>query len=402
MFWWCLLLTSVFSASSSSADHAWLDLFNACFDQKENLDRSMFFVKGYDDKLNRDVTLAFHVGRGGSLCDLRWNPPHFPGSHSQIIDKITGEKIINPRHRTRQTGIGMSFTKGIADKAWWNLDHLYPNGFVSGSFIRTFIVNRIKEISMKYLHGKPIPLKLIDQSKQYWLEQGNGMTYYEGFWNLRYECLLWGTENKDYDEIILESVKAQDEPVFPVFVRSMPVFGTSHFSSLEKFHRALSEWKRTKTETELSNMMKREVLKEFMPFWKASIRDDANLHQHVAQHVFEYFFQHDSNYYQLKKHVLHQESQHTCMQMTGYPFDTTSRVLNYEFHPQFLPMDFLESQGEMLALSAFKKLRLENVSVGKSILSFKQFLFYFVHNFLYTFHILFIFISVSKNTKNGR
>ena len=46
----------------------------------------MFFVKGYDDKLNRDVTLAFHVGRGGSLCDLRWDPPHLPGSHSQIID----------------------------------------------------------------------------------------------------------------------------------------------------------------------------------------------------------------------------------------------------------------------------------------------------------------------------
>jgi len=328
-------------------------------------------VKGYDDKLNRDVTLAFHVDRVGSLCDLRWDPPHFPDSHSKIIDKVTGERIIDPQHRNRQTGIGMSFTKGIAGKAWWNLDHLYPNGFVSGSFIRTFIVRGIKELSMRYLHGEPITLKLIDQStirEQYWLEKGNGMTYYEGFWNLRYECLR-GKEPEDYDQVILESLKAQDALALPVFVRGTPVFGTSYFHSLEKFHRALSEWKRTKTEGELSNMTKREVLKEFMPFWKERIQDVANIHQYIAQHVFEYFFQHDSNYFRLKKHVLHQESQPTCMQMSGYSFDTTSRVLSYEFPPRFLPMDFLESQGESLALSSFSKLRLESIGIGKSVVS---------------------------------
>merc|ERR1719433_876703 len=96
------------------------------------------------------------------------------GSLTKITDRRTGERIVTEEEPSAFTRIAISIF-GMGIHSYWTLDNLYPNGFITGAFLRSFIVQGLAIHSKEFASGRPIPLKLTDSCtlrELYWLEKG--------------------------------------------------------------------------------------------------------------------------------------------------------------------------------------------------------------------------------------
>jgi len=328
--------------SSTYSDEDWNALFDACFYHKEKLERAMFFVNGYDEQFGRDVSLAFIIISTGNFCHLEWDRPHTPGSHTVIINRSTNDKVMRPQNVQKATQIGFEFASDRRVEHYWRLNHLFPNGYVSGSFLRSVLVKGMAKYSSKYFNEIPIPMKLLDKSNimiEYWLEKGTGQTYYESFWNLKYDCLVHRLGDSNYGRV---------REIFSHAVENLVFEGEKSYESEWKilFTPLLDEWKATKSQDELSAMKIRDFLKEFMPFWKTKVLDDHD-REVIAAEIVRFCFVDDPNYDIIEYQLLKSQ----CRDMTGYPVDPSNREIGYEFREKYLPpVPEFEWTGRMDAL----------------------------------------------------
>ena len=95
----------------------------------------------------------------------------------------------------------------------------------------------------------------------YWLEKGRGKTYYQGVWNVEYECLKekYGTGLSNF---LLKSAMADLAPAHIALsdknFEPIPLPNARHqFDVLffsKRFIRELQEWNATKTQHQIMNM----------------------------------------------------------------------------------------------------------------------------------------------------
>jgi len=315
-----------------------------CLNEENERSEGHFTVSGFDSSLNRDVTLDFTVKPDGeSLCALSWLAPYEKNSLTKIIDRENGDTILAPKRLGGATGI-VIHVYGKNRNTHWSLETLFPNGFVSGAFIRSFIVQAMEVHSEVFEDGMAIPLRVTDSSKireQYWLEKGIGKTYYEGEWNLEYECLK--KMNTDtYYHLKEYSAIAQDRKAIFDFLEDKSTFHKQHrLGGL--FWRLLQDWKNKRSSEELESITIRQFIQEFTPLWKAYIEDDTfekspSTRQEMSRLIFVYFFHDDQLWELLARQVLSNYAGN-CFQMIGYPTDLKPRQLTFAWNSGRLHSD---------------------------------------------------------------
>jgi len=328
-----ILLVFLFTsnATDGNSEDSLIAFLEACVHPGDRGD-SELIVSGFDDNKNRHVVMVFKViSLGDRSCELIWDHSINDDSKTRITDHITGELITSPTKPGDSTRIAIN-AYGTGIDSYWELNNFYPNGFVSGSFLRSFIVKAIKTHSQEFAGGKPVPLKLTDSCtlrEQYWLEKGTGKTYYEGFWNLEYECLLTLSQERLLYLYDL-SRTIQDLPLIEAFIHDEPTLRESSMDKREEhFRTILQDWKANKTAHQIETMTIRQMLAEFNPFWRSRIQD-FDEQQEFSRILFRFLFHYTPNWELIARQVL-ARFYPNCYRMIGYPIDPTHRVLHFGF-----------------------------------------------------------------------
>merc|ERR1719350_1474211 len=182
-------------SSSTSTKDAFGALFDDCFNnstiaKKGPPDKNLFIVAGVDDFRNVELTFEVSGAERSLHCSLSWQTNQYnPHGSIKSTRRDNNEPVELKDDVPALLGVFMNVYRG--SRARWTLTGLYPGGLVSGRFIRSFIVQGLSELQTS-LNVENIPLTLFDHSSNrelYWLENASGKTYYEGEWNLRYDCL---------------------------------------------------------------------------------------------------------------------------------------------------------------------------------------------------------------------
>jgi len=220
--------------------------------------------------------------------------------------------------------------RGVEESPYWELTNLCPNGLVSGKFIRSFIVQGIRQHS-SLMHVE-IPLTLADQSnirELYWLTKGVGQTYYEDQWNMEYDyfnCI----EPEKQAAFSQMSRKADKRPASQAFADNNfnPITAAGEiFEFCYLFQLELENWRKTQDEAVINTWTIRKALDIFLPFWVS--RYNETMGQILAQNTFLYFFRHHPEFEKLARQVL---TNQIADFMTGNPRDPTPFDFDFTYN----------------------------------------------------------------------
>lgn len=285
----------------------------------------IFTVKAVES--DREVLIEFSVNGDddGSGCLLEMNA-HEIGDLPLIgaINSLTlaDSQPVLRRDPNAITCIRIyiyAVNRGVEESPYWDLTNLCPNGLVSGEFIRSFIVQGIRQHS-SLLHVD-IPLTLSDQSnirELYWLTKGVGRTYYEDQWNMEYDYFSC-VEPEEKAAFSQMSRKADSRPASVAFTdyNFHPITAAGEiFEFCYIFKLELNNWRKTQDEAVINTWTIRQVLDSFLPFWVP--RYNETMGQILAQNTFLYFFRHHPEFEKLARQVL---TNQIADFMTGDPID---------------------------------------------------------------------------------
>jgi len=338
-------------------------LLQSCFDKKiiaeQGPVRRSFTIKGKDNFRYVELTLQVTGDIFGRHCALEWDASGIVELNSGKLISIyqaTGEPVKPTTSKSEFVAIGIDIFNFPVPH--WELSCLYPNGLVSGKFIKSFIVKAMN-VHRKMLPEIPLQFMLSDQSQNremYWLEKGRGKTYYQGVWNVEYECLKekYGTRLSDF---LLKSAMADLAPAHIALsdknLEPIPLPNAKHQYDVlffsKRFIRELQEWNATKTQHQIMNMNIRQALNDFMPRWK---RPESELSESMkvalAKNTFTYFFRNHPDWDALARQVL-LNFDSSCIYMTGAPLDPNPIPMTFSF-----TSPFATSQSEPGAHSQFQ------------------------------------------------
>jgi len=323
-------------------------LLQSCFDKKTiaeqgSVTRRLFTIKGRDDF--RYVELTFQVTGDifGRHCSLEWDASGIAELNSGKLISVyhaTGEPVKPTTSHPANEFVAIGIDIYNFPVPHWELGCLYPNGLVSGKFIKSFIVKAMS-IHRKMLPEIPLQFMLSDQSQIreiYWLEKGRGKTYYQRVWNLEYECLKerYGTGLNDF---LLKSAMAdlapahialRDQNFEPIpLPQARHEFDVLFFS--KRFIRELQEWNATKTEQQIANMNIRQALNDFIPRWKRPGNGlSESMKASLAKNTFIYFFRNHPDWDALARQVLLNYDS-SCIYMAGMPVDSRPMPMTFSY-----------------------------------------------------------------------
>jgi len=346
-----LLLLFIFSWGSASdeesddleVDHL-QELMLACFDSANPrvIQNATFVVRGIDGY--RDVRLTLDVGitSAKDSCRLEWvvaDP--YTGHPKGDIESFTVSER-DPVHTLYDSLTGQ-FPTGIVINIWLEttiggyylqLEQFHPNNLVSGKFVRSIVWNICDAFGA--LFDRDLMTIIWDDYSSnrelYWLKKGTGLTYFEGEWDLEYECIL-DVEPPEREEMLRISREAQTFPAtmalfrneFPTFPGFQPILGIDYgnqnqriFTFDQRFIGQMMIY-RAEKEEDWSTMTIKDVLQEFIPRWE----DASELYSYremtkLAENTFMYFFQNHPNFTILASHVLFGYDEN-CASMRGFP-----------------------------------------------------------------------------------
>lgn len=269
-----------------------------------------------------DVTFEVSGAERSLHCSMDWGNGLIPKGKIVSVNRQTNGPIPSQYDMPSIDGIHMNIYRG--HRARWNLVGLYPCNLVSGKFMRSLISQGLAELR-RFLQLDYIPVVLFDHSsnrEMYWLEKGKGLTYYEGVWNLEYECLTKLGEER-YREFRLISAQADKFLMSQMFPHNS--FGefentNHHFDNL--FKRSVFDYIARIDQRNISNMTIREVLNEFIPLWRNGNNYGESTLRQLARNTFVYFFNNHPQFDMLCMQVL-SGAYNDCRKMTGVPIDST-------------------------------------------------------------------------------
>jgi len=315
--------------------NAFKQIFNDCFNDtilamKGPPSKNSFRVRSVDDFRFVDITFEVSGAERSLHCSMDWANGLIPKGKINSVHRETNGAIPSPYDVPSIDGIHMNIYRG--NRARWNLVGLYPCNLVSGKFVRSLISQGLAELR-RFLKLDYIPLVLFDHStnrEMYWLEKGKGLTYYEGVWNLEYECLIKLGEER-YSEFRQISAQADKMLISQMFPHdSFGEFGdpTFHFDNL--FKRWVFDYMGRIEQGNITNMTIREVLDEFLPLWRNANNYGEQTVRQLARNTFVYFFKNHLQFDMLCMQVL-SGAYDDCRRMSGVPIDSTPYDFEFSY-----------------------------------------------------------------------
>jgi len=338
------------------------ELIRACFDHEYSgpisyLEEALFSVHGIDD--DKDVTITFKVeGFPSRLsCDLIWienmQDPNLSKGDIRSV-KVSDSSNIRRAYDGGKTEIKIRID--LNDE----IDHimiesLRPNGLVSGKFIKAFIcmlIERLVSFEGEMFNPVNVIIKEDDSSNRelYWLQKGEGKTYFEQEWQLEYECLF----DLPYQQMLSLSHVSEQAVNLPATMslnhfptlqetfqtyRPVPTLQENKtFVFNQRFIGFLELYRSEKREGYFQTMTIWQVLQEFIPRW--NLAPDVTHEEKImmARNTFVYFFKNHPNFTAIARRVLHGYDEN-CNSMSGIPIQQNQHQqrFNFRFRRQYLP-----------------------------------------------------------------
>lgn len=352
-----------FPRSFQSPINGLQELLRSCFDKNFNAilgapKNARFTITAIDDF--RHVMLTFKVvgTSDASKCSLIWdNSSPELGSIRSVYNAgygtsgdgpLGGQDI--PMDETGFNLYGMIFGQtGIQidiynkDFPHWELINFYPSNLVSGRFLRSFIVQGMKEHSdmvSTLSNNVQVFLRVVDSSlirELYWLESGTGKTYFEAVWTLEYDCIIgrYGSNRHLFHQVSLKcrdklAILALSTRTFDPIRRAFPGMNSPIQRFSTSFGLELQRWVQSKSDEQISTMTIRDAIEDFIPRWKNSGRYDKMEEQTLAQNTFMFFFKVDPDFEMIARQVLLHYDE-TCNTMSGVPTDDDPRDFHFSY-----------------------------------------------------------------------
>jgi len=334
--------------SSEEVDHL-QELMLACFDSANPrvIQGGSLVVSGIDGY--RDVRLTLDVGitQAKDSCRLEWVVADPQSGHPKgDIESVTVSER-EPVH-TLYDSLTEEFPTGIVihmyletaiAARYLQIEQFHPNNLVSGKFVRTIVWN-LSDAFAALFDRDLMTIIWDDYSSNrelYWLKKGTGLTYFEGEWDLQYECIL-DVEPAEQMKMLRISREAQNFPAsmafahnewpnFPGFQPILSIHYADQSQRIFKFdQRFIGQMMiyRAEKEEDWGTMTIRDVLQEFIPRWEeASELYSYRQKTVLAENTFMYFFQNHPNFTTLASHVLFGYDEN-CASMRGFPLQRTN------------------------------------------------------------------------------
>jgi len=312
-------------------------LFKNCFNKINPVKNDLFIIKGRDG--DNYISISFAVeGDTPGCCLLKYHLER----NAQMDISLTGS-LVAVDHDMENVPVdipnyfnSISFRICATAEPFWELKGFFPNGQVSGKFIRAFVVQGIAATDVILRYASPISLpptqlKLTDHSsirEQFWMEKNTGLTYYES-WGLEYNCLLAISQQAllEYHQFSASVYNLPAEPAFNN-MNFDPMYNPSDLSEdkeiyyfTEEFIKEIEAYVTSLGERKQSIKI-RQALDEFLARIRALQVDPETLWI-LSQNTFIFFFRNIKNFDWLARQVLVSYDP-DCQEMRGIPTPPSS------------------------------------------------------------------------------
>jgi len=342
----------------NALDEDMTTLLRSCFSSQIPTRHDLFSITGNDGTRHVQIMFQFNSDGGRTCCNLEWGVTRTIREEDGAVIPLLMGSIISidaMNHLPTPLDYPEDMFRIIhiricgGDNPKWLLNQLYPNGLVSGKFIRTFIARGIHAEALLYdshvspnFNIPPVYLEVEDKTEmreEYWLDTGSGKTYFQS-WGIEYECILEMSQN-DRIALLTVSELAFNRPAAPAFGREdfQSVLSPyadefyevgAEYTFHPTFIQEITGYRDSKSSQERQEMTTRDALREFMAMVRSRNYSDDRMAS-FPQNTFLYFFRTHEDFDLLARQVL-SDYDPECVKMRGMPNEEQDIAMQYHYH----------------------------------------------------------------------